>query len=311
MGLEFNKVVIIGATGSTGIHLAEELARRGWAVRVASRSRVNLERCFPGKRFELQVADALDPEAVKAATAGCDLVMDCIGLPTDRMADHVTTARNIATAANAAGARLLQVSSFWSFLPVRRLPLDETHPRQDGNEYARARRAAEDNILKAGGAVVNLPDFFGPFVQGSTLQMPLAEAAAGKTMNWIGAADIEREYIFVPDAMKLVADLVGHEEAFGTSWVFPGAGPLSANEVVSIAERALGQRVKLRAAPRLLLKALALVSSDLRAFSPLLDDYLKPMSYNGDRLARLLGTPTMTPYGEAIPATLDWLVAQG
>lgn len=310
MGIAFKKAAVIGATGPTGIHLAGELVRRQLDVRVVSRSLAKLERAFAGGTCELLAADALDRAAMNRVVTGCDLVIDCIGLPPDRMADHEVTARNISGAASAAGARCLQVSSFWGFLPMRRLPLDETHPRQDGNAYARARRAAEDVMLEAGAAVVHLPDFFGPFVHGSTLQQPLQEAAAGKTMNWIGAKDTKREYVYVPDAMAIVADLLHREEAYGSSWVFPGSGPLDGQETARIAGEHLGRPVKLRAAPRWLLRGLALVSADLRAFVPILDDYLQPMSYDAGRLETLLGPLRMTPYGETIPATLDWLAAR-
>jgi hypothetical protein len=50
-----------------------------------------------------------------------------------------------------------------------------------------------------------LPDFYGPSVHVSTLQNALNEAASGKTVNWLGRADTQREYIYVPDAMRIAA----------------------------------------------------------------------------------------------------------
>ncbi|MFO7609727.1 MAG: NAD(P)H-binding protein [Candidatus Krumholzibacteriia bacterium] len=309
MNIALRRAAIVGATGPTGRHLAHELQQRGVAVRAVSRAAANLERCFPDPAVERVAADALDAAAVARAVAGCDLVVDCIGLPPDRMADHAATARIVAAAAQETGARLLQVSSWWGFMPVRRLPLNESHPREGGNAYARARRAAEDVMLAAGAAVIHLPDFFGPHVHTSTLQMPLREAAAGKTMNWIGAADTEREYAFVPDAMAMAADLALRAEAYGRSWIFPGSGPLDARRTAEIASAQLDRRVKVRTAPRWLLRALGLVSADLRAFAPVLDDYLQPIRYDAGRLAGLLGPLPTTPYAEAIGAVLEDLRA--
>lgn len=76
------------------------------------------------------------------------------------------------------------------------------------------RRQAEDVLLEAGAAVVHLPGFFGPRVHTSTVQRPREEVAAGKPMSWIGRADVEREYAWVPDAMALAADLLGHDAAY-------------------------------------------------------------------------------------------------
>ena len=308
MNISLARAAVIGATGPTGRDLVRELRRRHVAVRAVSRSAENLDRCFADDAsVERQPADALDATAVRNAVADCDLVVDCIGLPPDQIDQHAPTARNVVEAAGATGAYCLQVSSFWSFLPVRYLPLDEHHPREDGNRYARARRAAEDVMLAAGAAVVHLPDFFGPGVHTSTLQLPLTEAAAGKTMNWIGARDVPREYAYVPDAMATVADLALRSEAYGNSWIVPGSGPLTAIDVEAIATQHLGREVTARSAPGWLLKTLGLVSRDLRAFRPILDDYLQPIGYDARRLEDLLGPVHRTPYAEAIPATLDWL----
>lgn len=304
------RVGIVGATGPTGRHLVKELRQRDIAVRAISRSRSNLEQCFPDGIAELAPADALDGPSMREAVAGCGLVVDCIGLPADRMDEHAATARVVAAAGAAAGARLLHVSSCWAYLPTHTLPVDENHPRNGGNAYVQARRAAEDILLEAGAAVVHLPDFFGPQVRASSLQGALAEAAAGKTVNWIGGSDIEREYIYVPDAMAAVAEMIGHEEIYGSSWILPGSGPIDVTRIASIAGEHLGRQVKVRAAPVGLLKVLAWFNSDLRAFKPMLEDYAQPVHYNASRLIGLLGTPRPTPYEESIPETLDWLRRQ-
>ena len=47
----------------------------------------------------------------------------------------------------------------------------------------------------------------------STLQNLLEEAIKGDTINVIGSADTERDYIYVPDAIRVAADLARHREA--------------------------------------------------------------------------------------------------
>lgn len=308
MSSVFRRVVIVGATGPTGIHLARELTARGVAVRVVSRSRDRLEQAFAGLEVEVAVADALDADALTHAVEGCDLIVDAIGLPADRMADHPRTARAVAAAAGKEGARLLQVSGYWAYLPVRKLPVNEDHPRRGGNRMIRMRREAEDILLQAGAAVVQLPDFFGPEVHTSTFQRPLEEAVAGNPMSWIGSPEVPREYAFVPDAMHLVADLAEQEEAYGRQLVVPGSGPITGRQLAELAGEALGREVRLRAAPLWLLRLLSLVSRDLRAFLPMLPHYVRPISFDAGRLRGLLGEVGTTPYREAVAATLRWLM---
>jgi hypothetical protein len=73
-------------------------------------------------------------------------------------------------------------------------------------------------------------------------------AASGKTVNWFGKADVQREYIYVPDAMRTAAAAGARAEAFGAHWCLPGGGPLSGRQAADIAGRHLERPVKLRSA---------------------------------------------------------------
>ena len=108
------------------------------------------------------------------------------------------------------------------------MPALERHPREGAPPCVRFRREPEDILRSAGGAIVHLPDFFGPRVHTSTLQLGVIDAVNGKPMSSIGPADVERDYIYVADAMKVVARLLTREETNGDDWVVPGSGPVSA-----------------------------------------------------------------------------------
>lgn len=311
MSFQPTRVAVIGATGPIGIHLIRELARRGLAVRAISRRPDALRPLFAGAGVELAAADALDPEAIRRAVEGCDLVVDCIGLPPERMADHPRTARAISGAAREVAAHCLQVSSYWSFLPHRSEVVDEGLPRQGGHEWFRLRREAEDVMLAAGAAVVHLPDFFGPYVHTSSVQGALAQAAAGVPVQWLGRRDTPREVAYVPDAARIVAALACREEAYGTDWGLPGSGTLTGERLAEIAGAHLGRRVTLRTFPGWLLGILAPLHPTLREIRPILPHYVRPVRYDTRKLTDLLGPVETTPLEEAIPATLDWIAARG
>ncbi len=303
-------VTVVGATGATGIHLSDRLRERGRSVRAVSRRRETLERRFAGRDVEIAVADALDPAALERAVAGTDLVVDAIGLPPERMADHPRTAAAVAAAARAAGARCLLISSYWAFLPHRGEVVDEAHPRSGGHAWFRFRREAEDAVLAAGGAVAHLPDFFGPCVGFSTVQLALRDALAGRPVSWLGGADVPRETGYVPDLMARVAELADREEAYGTDWGLAGTGTLTARRLAELAGEHLGRRVKLRAAPRWLLAPLSRVMPSLAAARPLIAPYTRPVRYDTAKVRALLGEAAPTPFPAAVAATLDWMAAQ-
>jgi nucleoside-diphosphate-sugar epimerase len=308
--LNIERAAVFGAGGPTGFFISTELLECGVKVRALGRHRDRLDQSFAGLGVETMAADALELDQVERAVAGCDLVVDCIGLPADRMADHPRTARNLAEVVRQHDARCLQVSSFWAYLPIRELPVTEDHPRQGGVNYVRYRREAEDILQAAGAAVVHLPDFYGPRVHTSTLQQPLQEAMSGKAMSWIGRSDTPREYAFVPDAMRMVAALASKPEAFGESWIIPGAGPLTGNKAARIVGEHLGREVKLRAAGPWMLRLVSLFLKPLKEFMPMVPYYVEPIAYDGSKLERLLGPQRTTPYEEGIRATLEWLKAR-
>jgi nucleoside-diphosphate-sugar epimerase len=189
--------------------------------------------------------------------------------------------------------------------------VDERHPRQGGHAWFQLRREAEDILLTAGAAVVHLPDFFGPDVHTSSVQMALEDALAGRPVNCIGSADVEREAAFVPDAMSTVADLAERDRAYGTDWGVPGNGAPSPRELARLAGEHLGREVKVRAAPPWLLRLLALFSPALRPVVPLAPHYSRPVRYDTAKVRGLIGEPERTPLPEAVAATLDWLAARG
>jgi len=304
------KVAIVGATGPTGIHLAAELCKMTATVRVVARGMDKLARLFPDAVFEKQPADVLDPHETLQAIEGCDLVYDCIGLPGNQMHLRPVTARNIASAIRHTNARCVQVSSYWAYYHQVLAEMNESHPRSSGPAWARYRREAEDILREAGAAILHLPDFYGPQVHISTFQNALNEAASGKTVNWIGKADVHREYVYVPDAMRIAAAVGARPEAFGAHWCLPGSGPLSGREAVGIAARHLGRSVKLRSAGLTTLRILGLVNRDLRGFLQVAPDYIKPVRYDARKLQGLLGPPQMTAYDAGIGETLSWIASR-
>jgi nucleoside-diphosphate-sugar epimerase len=303
--LTFERPAILGATGPTGFHLAQALRRRGTAFRVVARDRAKLARQFENVAAEQVTADMTRAEDTARAIDGCDLVVDCIGLGGAEMSGHSVTARNIAAAVRKSGARCMQVSSYWAYLPAVRIPISERHPREGGGDWIRQRRAAEDILQEAGAAILNLPDFFGPRVHTSTLQQALGEAAAGKTMNWIGPADLVHEFAFVPDAMQIAAELALHAEAYGERWIVPGSGPISGREIAGIVGRILGRQVAIRSAGPLMLRLVSLFNKPLRGFMQMVPDYQKPITFDASKLTALIGKPSVTGYEEAIRQTLS------
>jgi nucleoside-diphosphate-sugar epimerase len=304
------KIAVVGATGPTGLHLVTELRETVATVRVIARSMDKLVQLFPESAIEKWEADIRDANATLLAVEGCDIVYDCIGLPGDQMHLHPVIARNIARALRHAKARCVQVSSYWAYYPQVRTEMNENHPRSGGPPWVRYRREAEDVLRDAGAAILHLPDFYGPQVHVSTLQNALNEAASGKTVNWLGRPDVQREYVYVPDAMRIAVEIGGRNDALGEHWCLPGSGPLKGRQVMEIAERHLGRRIKMRSVGMTTLRVVSLFKKDLRGLLQVAPDYTKPVHYDARKLEDLLGPQKMTSYDDGIGRTLAWITSR-
>jgi nucleoside-diphosphate-sugar epimerase len=302
-----DKIAILGATGPSGICLSQIFQKKSCRVRVVSRNSRNLERLFPDDSVERLAVDLTDPDGTRKAVSGMDLVFDCVGLPADQMGKHHLIARNIGSAVQESGADCVQISSFWSYLPIRSLPVDENHPREGGPDWSRYRREAEDVLLEAGASVLHLPDFYGPHVHTSILQNALQEAVQGKPVNWIGSSQTNREHIFIQDAMEIAAKVSKNPSAKGQKFIVPGTGPLNGDRLISIIRQHLGEPVKLRSAGPFLLRIASLFQRELRLFMPMIPHYIKPITFDASALRRLIGPIKLTSYEEGIGETLDWI----
>lgn len=301
------RVAVFGATGGIGRHLAPELLDRGLEVRVVSRSRGNLERDFGGGGAEIVPADIGGREAADRAAEGCDIVVHAVGLPAEAFERHLPLARSTVAAASRAGARPFLVTSCWSYGPGEEEPMSEERPRRGASRMSAVREEQEQIFLEEDGAVARLPDFYGPDPGFSLLNDGLESLVDGDTVSWPGDPDAARDFIFYPDAGRLLANLVMEERSYGEAWNVPGSGPETPRSLLQTAARIAGRELRLRRIRRWMAFLVAPFNSEVRAFLDIMPVYEAPAVLDCSRLEGLLGEVRTTDYGEALSATLDWM----
>jgi nucleoside-diphosphate-sugar epimerase len=309
--VEFRKAVIFGATGATGHFLCDELLRRKVAVRVVSRREEALRRGFGHRQVEHHPADLLQKEAAIRAADGCDLILHCVGLPYPRFRQHPPIARNTAEAMKATGARGLLVSSYYAYEPIQTTPITEDHPRRPKAFKARMRMEQEDILQQAGAAVTILPDFYGPWADLTLLYMVLTKCLHGRRVDWLGDLDTPRQYVYVPDSAFPIIELATREAAYGARWNVAGTGPITARDLLSLVERILGSRPRVRRVGPMTLRLGGLVSPLLRELVELYPLYTSPLALDTSKLRGLIGEYPVTPYSEGLRSMMQWMRAMG
>ena len=118
--MQIRTIGILGGTGFVGRTLANRLARDGYRLRVLTRRRdSHKDNLILLPDLDLVETNIHDPEQLKTALAGCDAVINLVGILNERgrkgagfRAVHVQLARNLMAACQANGIRrVLQMSA--------------------------------------------------------------------------------------------------------------------------------------------------------------------------------------------------------
>ena len=186
------QVLVTGATGFIGSHLAERLVVEGARVRVLVR---NPQKLIPSliNRVEVARGDLLQPACFASAVHGCEIVFHVagwLGMPPKKetaYALNVTATRQLAEAARDAGVlRFIGTSSVAVYGPVQAGVVDETWPHWNVYAYAETKSQGEPAAFAAmtdrfGVSVIRPAEVYGPH-GGAWTTLPINLAQRGLPM---------------------------------------------------------------------------------------------------------------------------------
>jgi nucleoside-diphosphate-sugar epimerase len=309
---ERRRVALFGAAGAIGRSIATALGKAGRPYRVVGRSRESLIRSFgQDPMAEIATWDPDEPESVRAAARGVDTIVYLVGVPYWQFALlPQLMAKTLAGAVAEHVPRFLLIGTVYPYGRARTEKVREDHPREPHTFKGRMRKAQEDLLLEADaagrikGAVLRLPDFYGPGVDKSFLHSAFVAATQGGVANMIGPLDKPHEFVFVPDVGPVVARLIDTPGAWGRVWHLAGAGVTTQQAIVDEIARQSGRPVKVRAAGKWLLRVMGLFNPLLREMVEMYYLLTEPVIMDDSALQKLIGPIARTPYPEGVRQSL-------
>jgi nucleoside-diphosphate-sugar epimerase len=307
------KIALLGATGAVGESIASELRRRGESYRAVGRDRTSLDRAFGSDSLaEIAVWNPGDSASARAALHGVDAAVYLVGVPYNHFELHPVVMRQTIDAAVAEGVQqILLVGTVYPYGRAQTTPVREDHPREPHTFKGKMRKQQEDLLLEADaagrirGAVLRLPDFYGPRLKNSFLDSVFTAAASGGTANLIAPIDRPHQFVYVPDVGPSVLDLLRHPEAHGRWWHLAGDGTASIREIVGMVGEMAGKPIKTRVVGTTMLRLIGLfqpVMRELVEMNYLLTD---PLILDDSALSALLGGVKKTPLRDGLQRSLD------
>jgi dTDP-glucose 4,6-dehydratase len=242
-----NRILVTGAGGFIGSHLAEACAAEGHKVRAFVRynslGRTGWLKDSKFKDdFEIVAGDIRDYDAVEKAVRGCDTVFHLAALigipysyhsPLAYIKTNVEGTYNVLQAARETGAdRLVVTSTSEVYGTAERVPIDESHPLSAQSPYAASKIGADQLALsfhRSFGLPVTLArpfNTYGPR-QSARAVIPtiITQILAGKREIRLGNLAPVRDFTYVEDtvagflAIGKAAGLAGEVTNIGTTEV--------------------------------------------------------------------------------------------
>ncbi|SDI24160.1 SDR family NAD(P)-dependent oxidoreductase [Desulfosporosinus hippei] len=235
---EHKQVLITGAGGFIGSHLAEALVKAGAKVRVFIRynsrdGRGNLEDLEPGllEQIEIIAGDLRDADVIERSVKGCNAVFHLgalVGIPysyknpREVVETNILGTFNVLTAARDHGVeQIVHTSTSEVYGSALYVPIDESHPLQGQSPYS-ASKIGADKLAESFYASFDLPvvtvrpfNCYGPR-QSARAVIPtlITQALACKEIR-LGNTETLRDFTFVTDTADGFIKAAQSKKGFG------------------------------------------------------------------------------------------------
>ncbi len=323
------RVLVTGASGFTGSHLARALLEAGAAVRVF----VRRPEALPADlRASLEVAcgDVRDPAAVAQAVAGCEVVYHVAALYRDASSraqeywdvNVAGTEHVLAACARHAVRRLVYTSTVGVHGDVAAIPADESAPFNPGDAYQRSKLVAEERVwawyraTQIHTVVVRPAGIYGP---GDLRFLKLFRAIRDCRFIMLGDGQTLFHGVYIDDLVQgyLLAGM--RDRAIGETFIISGDRYVTLNELVELVARTMGApgpRWHLPVWPFYAAGAVCeAVCVPLKINPPLhrrrVGFFTHNRAFTSAKAERLLGYTPQVSLAEGLRRAAEWYQAQG
>lgn len=321
------RVLVTGATGFTGGHLARELCRRGHDVVALVRDE---RKAAPLKDLgmELRAGDLTDRDAVARAVAGCNVVYHIAAMYReakhgDEMYRRVNvdgTRHIVEEARRAKVGRVVHCSTVGVHGDVA-VPASESAPFAPGDIYQQTKLEAEllvSALMRDGfpGVIFRPVGIHGP---GDLRFLKLFRTVARGQFRMIGSGDVLYHMTYIDDLVNGIILCGEHPAALGQTYILSGPRYTTLNELVEAIAVAVERPVPRGRIPLFPVKVAArmceMLCKPLGMEPPLhmrrLDFFIKDRGFTSAKAHRELGYVPRVALADGLAHTAHWYRKQG
>lgn len=304
------KHVVLG-TGAIARAIAEELIKRGEAVRMVNRSG-KMDEVPAG--VEVVASDLYDPAKVKEVTRGAEVVYQSAQPHYYEWPEKFPPLqKSILEGLTGSHAKLVIVENLYMYGEVNGKLITEAMPYNAHTRKGKVRAALNEAALaahRAGKLRVTIgrgSDYFGPWGTDSSMgSVVFHRLLAGKAAQVGGSATMPHTHTYIPDFGKALVILGERAEADGLAWHVPNDMPrVTQGEIVQMVAEAAGTTPKTQVAGKLVMSILGLFVPELKETVEMLYEFEKPFVVDSSKFEKTFGMQA-TPMKDAIKTTVAW-----
>lgn len=323
-------ILVTGATGFTGGHLARRLAREGTAVRALVRDPQRGQE-LAQLGIELVPGDLRDPASLAPAMAGIETVYHIAATfrqenisQEDMWAINAQGVQNMLDAAIAAGTvkRFVHCSTIGVHGDIKNPPANEESPYGPGDEYQKSKTAGEKIALdymrqgKLPIVVFRPGGIYGP---GDTRFLKLFRPIKKRRFIMLGSGKVRYQLIYIDDLVDGILLCGAVDEAVGNVYILTGETAVTLNELAAAIAAVVGApppRLHFPVMPIYLAGYLfEIVCKPLGIEPPLyrrrVDFFRKERAFTIDKARRELGFKPQVDLQTGLAQTARWYETQG
>lgn len=252
-GVDLNTVniLITGATGFIGRHLASRLAKGSHRVRCLVRDNSDIS-CLRNLNVDLFYGDLLSKDSLGVALDKVDVIYHLAGEVYSRKKDDYYKGNILATqnllevCKEKSTKRIIFLSSVGVYKPVTtRTLLTEDSECEPITFYGKSKLDAEELIKKYNGpwVIVRAPVIYGPH-QVAVMKRFFLDAINKRTIYFIGNGNNLRSLCFVDNLVEGLVLLANRADVDGKIYILSDNSPYTFNEIIQTASEVLQQKVK-------------------------------------------------------------------
>ena len=302
--------VILG-TGAIGRAIADELVRRGEAVRMVNRSGKMTEAPVG---VEIVASDLYDQARVQEVTRGARVVYQSAQPNYSEWPEKFPRLQDsIIQGLTGSNVKLVLVENLYMYGDPNGNPITEDMPYNAHTRKGRARAEISTDAFQAhkeGRVRVTSArggNFFGPWGTDSTMGgRAFFSLLRGKPAQLIGRIDLPHSHTYIKDFGTALIILGERAEADGQAWHVPNDQPrMSQGELVRMFADEAGMEPKISSMGKLMMSIGGLFIPEAKETVEMMYEFNKPFIVDSNKFEKTFGIKA-TPIREAIQETVTW-----